>query len=141
MNEFARIITPEEFKAGLELRLAIGQIAVGEMCKIRMESPHYYNAQKPVQYTEATVSILEKQNVQNGTMIKYGFVATKNHPGTRDFVKSDLFNADSLAINRHRGTDYRLYLYDDVDPRWDESLQELADLESSRLISIPLPSL
>lgn len=38
MSEFLRPLSAEEFTTGMQLRLDIGKIAVGDVCKIRFET-------------------------------------------------------------------------------------------------------
>ena len=127
MSEFIRPITPEVFESGLERRLLVGQIAVGQLCKIRIEDLDTRKSPAPMRYVEATISVLNKSDNQDGsTLVDYKYEASK--PG--DIITDkDIFNAESLVLNQTNGVTVRTYLSDDLDPRWDGSLRALVDSE------------
>jgi len=126
-SEFVRYISPETFESGLSRRLLVGEIAVGQICKIRIEDVDVRKFIQPIKHVEATISVLDKINTSNGnTLLTYKFEAA-DAGVMKDY---DTFNADSIALNRVIGMSFRTYLSDELDPRWDASLSELVDLSS-----------
>ena len=125
-SEFVRFISPEAFESGLSRRLLIGEVAVGQICKIRIEDMDPTKFTQPIKHVEATISILDKISTEQGsTLLRYKFEASDV-----TMKDQDTFNADSIAFNRVIGLNFRTYLSDELDPRWDASLSELADLSS-----------
>ena len=129
MNEFARFMMPEAFESGLERRLLIGEVVVGQICKIRIE---HGGDNLPTRHVEATISIVDKQFSKQGEKVSYFYQASVR--SGQSFGDADIFNADSIALSP--GTNFRTYLSDDIDPRWDASLSELIDIESNSTISV-----
>ena len=128
MSEFVRFIDEREFEDGLSLRLQIGTVAVGDVCKIRFEDFDYRLKERPLRYAEATISIIAKQHDNGLIRLDYVYDAFRASDTTPD---KDFFNEQSIALNHNDGKTLRTYLSDQPDPRWDGSMHELVDLEST----------
>jgi len=134
MNEFIRTIDNREFEAGIPRRLLLGQVAVGTLCKVRLQDMVVKPPTLPaVRHIEATISIIEKTELSTGSIaLKYMFEASRE---TEDpIIYTDTFGPDSLATDRSYGMNLLTYLSDETDPRWDDSLQALTDIESELLV-------
>lgn len=133
MNEFIRTIDRQEFEEGIERRLLVGQVAVGSLCKIRLQDMVETVAPPRVRYIEATISVLEKYEQASGsTILRYMFEASRD---TADpIIYTDTFNHESIAHNHSYGLNLMTYLSDENDPRWDDSLQALVDTEMDVLV-------
>jgi len=110
MSEFVRFISPEVFESGLERRLLVGQVAVGRVCKIRVEDVYFTQHDQSVRYVEATISITDMRSNEDGsTVLDYTYEA----PRATDVVTGqEDFNADSVSINGTDGVTLRSYLSD-----------------------------
>ena len=110
MSEFVRFISPEVFESGLERRLLVGQVAVGHVCKIRVEDVYFTQHDHSVRYVEATISITDMRSNEDGsTVLDYTYEA----PRVTDVVTGqEDFNADSVSINGTDGVTLRSYLSD-----------------------------
>ena len=134
MNEFIRTIDNSEFEAGIPRRLLLGQAAVGTLCKVRLQDMVVKPPTLPaVRHLEATISILEKTELSTGSVaLKYMFEASRE---TKEpIIYTDTFGPDSLATSRSYGINLLTYLSDESDPRWDDSMQELVDIESDAFV-------
>lgn len=130
MHEFARRLSPEDFEAGIGDRINVGQIVVGQLCKIRFEDEPIGSSDvsTPLSYTEAAIAVTSKQVTPEGnTVLTYIFDATRSDP--LPVQAADTFNAESVAVNFCFGRSLRSYLSDDPDPRWDWDLAALTLLE------------
>lgn len=133
MNEFARFIEPAEFEEGLGRRLKIGSVAVGDTCKIRFEDIDFRAPSHEIRYAEAVISIIAKSDRDDGfTSLQYIYEALR---GDGLVPETDSFDRESIARRVERGLSFRAYLSDDLDSRWDASLEELVDLESHSTIA------
>ena len=129
MNEFVRFIEQRDFEDGLSLRLQVGAVAVGDICKIRFEDIDHRIKERPLRFAEATINIITKSEDNGFLRLDYVFEALRAEGSNAPHV--DLFNADSIALNRSNGLTFRTYLSDQPDSRWDDSMSELIDLEST----------
>jgi len=112
MSEFVRFISPEVFESGLEHRLLVGQIAVGHVCKIRVEDVYFTQHDQSVRYVEATISITDMRSNEDGSTL-LGYTHETSRATDIVTVQED-FNADSVSINTTDGAVFRAYLSDDL---------------------------
>jgi len=129
MSEFVRFIEQQDFEDGLNLRLLIGKVAVGDICKIRFEDVSSPSKKFPLRFAETTVSIIAKRDDNGLVELDYVHEALRSYGDVS--LRVDFFNQDSIAINRDSGMALRTYLSDEPDSRWDGSMSELVDLESN----------
>ena len=132
MGEFVRFIEQQDFEDGLSLRLLVGKVAVGDICKIRIEDVNSPSKKFPLRFTETTISIIAKREDNGFVRLDYVHEALRSLGDVSP--EADFFNQDSIAINRDSGMALRTYLSDEPDSRWDGSMSELVDLESNTLI-------
>jgi len=112
MSEFVKFISPEVFESGLERRLLVGQVAVGNVCKIRVEDVYFSQHDKSVRYVEATISITDMHSKEDGsTVLDYTYEASRM---TDVVTGQEDFNVDSVSINRTDGVALRSYLSDGI---------------------------
>jgi len=110
MSEFVRFISPEVFESGLERRLLVGRVAVGHVCKIRVEDVYFSQHDESVRYVEATISITDMRSKEDGsTVLDYTYEASR---ATDVVTGQEDFDADSVSINRTDGVALRSYLSD-----------------------------
>jgi hypothetical protein len=114
------------------MRLLIGTVAVGDTCKIRFEDIDTRIKERPLRFAEATISITAKSEDNGFLLLNYNYEALRSKG--LESTGFDLFNQDSIAINRYRGIPMRTYLSAALDSRWDTSMNELVDLESSSYV-------
>lgn len=126
MNEFIRFIEQRDFDEGLALRLQVGAVAVGDVCKIRFEDIDTRSKERPLRFAEATIGIIAKEEDHGFIRLDYVYEALQSQ-GVH-WKQVDLFNHDSIAVHRDMGLQMRTYLSDEPDPRWDTSMSELVDL-------------
>lgn len=129
MSEFVRFISERNFEDGLALRLQAGAVAVGDVCKIRFEDLDYRIKERPLRFAEAAISIVAKAEDNGFLRINYVFEALRAEGNNSQ--ETALFNDQSIALERSNGMTFRTYLSDQPDSRWDDSLRELVDLEST----------
>jgi hypothetical protein len=129
MNEFVRFIEQRDFEEGLALRLQVGSVAVGDVCKIRSEDIDTRLKERPLRFAEATISIVAKREENGFIRLDYEYEAIKAEGS--DSFDTDLFNEQSIAFDRTNGINLRTYLSDQPDSRWDDSMRQLIDLGST----------
>ncbi len=129
MNEFVRFIEQRDFEDGLNLRLQVGTVAVGDVCKIRFEGIDDRLRERPMRFAEATINIISKSEENGYIRLDYVLEALRAEGDNTSSV--DFFNADSIALNKSNGLTLRTYLSDQPDSRWDDSMSKLIDLEST----------
>lgn len=113
MSEFARFISPEVFESGLERRLLVGKIAVGYVCKIRVEDVYFSQHDQSVRYVEAPILITDiRSNEDGSTMLDYTYEASRV---TAIVSGQENFSADSVSLNRTDDAAFRSYLSDELD--------------------------
>ena len=132
MSEFVRFIEQQDFEDGLNLRLLVGKVAVGDICKIRFEDVNSRSKKFPLRFAESTISVVGKREDNGFIRLDYIHEALRSLGGVSP--EAEFFNQDSIAINRDSGIALRTYLSDEPDARWDGSMKELVDLESNTYI-------
>ena len=132
MNEFVRFIEQRDFEDGINLRLLVGTVAVGDICKIRFEDSDTGFKERPLCFMEATIDIISKREDNGLLRLDYSFEALRLEGSYS--LETDFFDEDSIARSRKRGVVMRTYLFDEPDSRWDNSLSKLVELESTSCI-------